>query len=293
LGVELTEGTGDSFQSVRINISQSLIRQKKLQPGQVIQVTGLLSAKPWKNHPARVEFNINVDDANVVQQPEATNLAVRSEDQTATLESLRILRARRNPFPSGQAIRISVIHPFSQTTYGDFVGHLQRLGSALDVSARPTDMTNSAAIAKAISEASGNVLVVLRGGGDSNDFAPFDTLPVLTALAKHRAYRILGVGHSNTATLADLVCDCRANTPSDAGGHICELIEKHRADAQRIAGLETEIESLRSDLMNSRTELAMQRQQLQRQPAPRLLIVLVAAAILGVVIAVVLSLIRP
>jgi exonuclease VII large subunit len=148
-------------------------------------------------------------------------------------------------------------------------------------------MTSSADIAKAIADANGNVLAIIRGGGDSHEFALFDTLPVLKALAGQKAYRILGIGHSTTSSLADLVCDCRTDTPTEAGVHIWEMVEKHKANELKISRLEKEIETLRSDLLNARNEAAVQMQSATRG-RPHLITAMVVGAIF-VLIAVIIT----
>jgi exonuclease VII large subunit len=51
----------------------------------------------------------------------------------------------------------------------------------------------------------------------------FDSIQVIEAFAKLRAYRILGIGHAVSSSLMDVVPEYRADVPSDTGQHILEM----------------------------------------------------------------------
>lgn len=60
------------------------------------------------------------------------------------------------------------------------------------------------------------VLVVIRGGGSADDLAAFNDEPLVRAIAASRIPTLVGVGHETDESLADLVADVRAATPSNA-----------------------------------------------------------------------------
>ena len=60
------------------------------------------------------------------------------------------------------------------------------------------------------------VVVILRGGGSRDDLIAFDDERLVREIALSRAPILTGIGHEIDTTLADLVADVRAATPSNA-----------------------------------------------------------------------------
>lgn len=61
-----------------------------------------------------------------------------------------------------------------------------------------------------------DALVIVRGGGGIEDLHSFNDEGVVRAIARSRVPTVVGVGHERDVTLADLVADVRASTPSNA-----------------------------------------------------------------------------
>lgn len=76
-----------------------------------------------------------------------------------------------------------------------------------------------------------DVCIVGRGGGASEDLAAFNDERVCRALADIRVPTISAVGHETDVTLADLVADVRAATPS----HAAELAVPERREVAAAA----------------------------------------------------------
>jgi len=62
-----------------------------------------------------------------------------------------------------------------------------------------------------------DTLVLTRGGGSLESLQAFNTLAVAKAIFGSKIPVVSAIGHENDVTIADLVADVRASTPTDAG----------------------------------------------------------------------------
>ena len=61
-----------------------------------------------------------------------------------------------------------------------------------------------------------DVVIIARGGGSLQDLEPFNSEEVARAIARMRTPVVSGIGHEPDVTVADLVADMRASTPTGA-----------------------------------------------------------------------------
>ena len=68
-----------------------------------------------------------------------------------------------------------------------------------------------------------DVIVIIRGGGRTENLAPFDELDVLRAIIGCSKYLVTGIGHHEDHVLADDVADYVVATPTAAAIHVAKL----------------------------------------------------------------------
>src|SRR5205807_678720 len=114
-----------------------------------------------------------------------------------------------------------------------------------------------------------DVMIVGRGGGSAEDLWAFNAECVARAIFASRIPVVSGVGHEDDLTIADLVADCRALTPSEAA----ERVVPNEAEVlEWLAGLETRFRGLLLGAVEvARTRLEeLARRSCFRRPLERL-----------------------
>lgn len=92
------------------------------------------------------------------------------------------------------------------------------------------------------------VIIVGRGGGSLEDLWAFNEEVVVRAIAACTKPVISAVGHETDFTLADLVADCRAKTPTAAGELVVPVAEDLYAE---ISDLNERLTTAMDDLLNA------------------------------------------
>jgi len=139
---------------------------------------------------------------------------------------------RKRPIPPFPA-RVGVVTSPTGAAIRDILQVLSRRFSGLRVLLYPVRVQGAGAgeeIARAVEELGGmgeaDVLIVGRGGGSAEDLWAFNEEVLARALAASPIPVISAVGHETDWTIADLVADCRAPTPSAAA----EMVVGRKAD---------------------------------------------------------------
>jgi exodeoxyribonuclease VII large subunit len=142
---------------------------------------------------------------------------------------------RKRPLPAFP-MRIGFVTSPTGAAVRDFLEVLKRRWpgvSVLVIPARVQGEGSAAEIVAGIVAANAlvpalDVLVVGRGGGSAEDLWSFNEEIVVRAIAASRVPTISAVGHEIDITLADLVADMRALTPSEAAERIVPATEEIR-----------------------------------------------------------------
>ncbi|MBI2827092.1 MAG: exodeoxyribonuclease VII large subunit [Planctomycetia bacterium] len=162
----------------------------------------------------------------------ALELALRRLRERLAAEGL-FDPARKRPLPRFPR-RIAVVTSPSGAAIRDFLEVLRRRWRGADVLVVPVRVQGDEAsreIAAAIATVNRlpiavDCLVVARGGGSLEDLWAFNEEPVVRAIHASRIPVVSAVGHEIDVTLADLVADVRALTPSEAAERVAPAADE-------------------------------------------------------------------
>ena len=207
-----------------------------------------IRAVMWRNAASRVRVELH-DGLEVICQGSLDVYAPRGSYQLviqriepkglgALERALRLLRerlaaeglfepARKRPLPSFPR-RIAFVTSPTGAAIRDFLEVLRRRWRGVDVLVVPVRVQGDGAAAEIAAgielvnrlAAKVDVLVVGRGGGSLEDLWAFNEEIVVRAIFASRIPVISAVGHEIDVTLADLVADVRALTPSEAAERV-------------------------------------------------------------------------
>lgn len=187
----------------------------RLQDGMSVEARALVTL-----YEARGGFQLNVE-------------ALRHAGIGALFESFARLRAkleqeglftsdRKLPLPRFPR-RVGIVTSLQAAALHDILAALARRAAHLPIVIYPTPVQGEGAaanIAEAIRTAAGraecDVLIVARGGGSIEDLWAFNEEAVARAIDASPIPVITGIGHETDTTIADLVADCCAATPTAA-----------------------------------------------------------------------------
>jgi exodeoxyribonuclease VII large subunit len=205
----------------------------------------------------------------------ALEQALRRLREKLTAEGL-FDRDRKRSLPTFPR-RIAVITSPTGAAIRDFLQVLSRRWRGCDVLIVPVRVQGVGSadeIARAIATVNRlltpiDVLVVARGGGSLEDLWAFNEEAVVRAIAGSRIPVVSGVGHEIDVTLADLVADLRALTPSEAAERVVPAVDDIRA---KLRGRQQQmVAALRNRLGNARRRLeSLADRRVLRKPFDRL-----------------------
>jgi len=236
-----------------VTLDGALSLMSGFQNGDFVEVVGFPVANVYKG---ALSFKLELVD---VRHFEGTQITEQRRKVIQDFQYLRSLKSRRHPFPiQRDQLSVSVIYP--SATHArvdeDFRTALGNQSQRSLITPVPVRIGSAEAVAKAISESTAQVLVIIRGGGDDADFAAFNDPLVLEALASFPGYRILGIGHTANLAMADLLCDFSASVPAAAGTHLREQLALISGAYDE---LENRRERLESQVLKLETELRQER----------------------------------
>jgi exodeoxyribonuclease VII large subunit len=160
--------------------------------------------------------------------------SIRPSGEGSIKKSFEILRAkldkeglfdieRKRPLPRLPSY-IAVISSTQAAGYADFIKIIGDRWGGLKIDVAQVQVQGSVApdqIIRALNYFNSQselpeVIAIIRGGGSADDLSAFNDEPLVRAIAASRVPTIVGVGHEIDESLADMVADVRAATPSNA-----------------------------------------------------------------------------
>ncbi|MEG3861191.1 exodeoxyribonuclease VII large subunit [Microcoleus sp. herbarium12] len=218
-------------------------RQKLLKlPVKGEQLLVLGSIRVYKN---RGEYQLTV----VQSLPGGEGLeALRSQQLRARLEAEGFFDpARKRAIPAHPQI-VAVVTSDTGAAWGDIQRTLAQRYPGLQVLLSPTGVQGdlaAAAIVRAIArvefDGRADVIILARGGGAAEDLACFNDERVVRAIANCTIPIITGIGHERDESLADLVADKRAHTPTAAAAQavpiLADIYWKHKQRMLNLASV--------------------------------------------------------
>ncbi len=130
--------------------------------------------------------------------------------------------ARKRPIPQGLS-KIGVISSTNAAGYIDFLKILSDRWGGMEIQTVNTQVQGLVApeqIVRALDyfnqRAEVEAIIIVRGGGSADDLAAFNDEGLARAIVSSRIPLMTGIGHEVDESLADLVADVRASTPSNA-----------------------------------------------------------------------------
>ena len=148
--------------------------------------------------------------------------------------------ARKRPLPPFPR-RVGVVTSPTGAVFHDICHVIGRRWPLTEVVLAPTPVQGAEAAAgiceaiRGLNEEDGiDVIIVARGGGSMEELWPFSEETVARAIYGSRLPVVSGVGHETDYTIADLVADLRAPTPSAAAEAV---VPERREVSRRVEGM--------------------------------------------------------
>lgn len=149
------------------------------------------------------------------------------------------MRPGRKRRPPTYPVRIGVVTSPRGKAIHDVVRTLRRRYPIAEVivAGVPVEGANAPAmivegLAAAVAAGS-EVVLVVRGGGSYEDLMPFNDERVARAIASCPVPVVSGIGHEPDTSIADMVADVRASTPTAAAESVTPSIEEVSATLQQ------------------------------------------------------------
>lgn len=200
----------------------------RIRDGQSVEVTGLFTAYVAKG---RMQFQVR---ALSVAGEGVLRMQVAALARTLEIEGLMAPERKRRPpqFPR----RIGLVTSPRGKAVHDVLRTLRRRYPLAEVVLAGVQVEGEGAVAELVRgietvgrEPGVDVVILGRGGGSYEDLMPFNSEALARAIVACPVPVVTGIGHEPDTSIADMVADVRASTPTAAA----EAVAPDRADLTR------------------------------------------------------------
>lgn len=202
-----------------------------IEDGMKVVVCGVPKLTKWGKFSFTVKQILPVGEGNIKKSFEMLKKKLQAEGLFDT--------ARKRPIPR-PLHKIGVISSTGAAGYADFCKILNARWGGLEVQTAHVQVQGMDApdqIIRALKylneKAEVDIVAIIRGGGSADDLSVFNDEKLAREIAASRIPVITGIGHEVDESLADLVADVRASTPSN----VAEMLTPDRkAEIAKIRG---------------------------------------------------------
>lgn len=264
-GTYFTLCDADKSAAIRCVVWKSQRPKLLEKPTKGAQLLVLGSLRVYKT---RGEYQLNVSQS----LPAGEGLqALRLEQLRSRLDAEGLFSpANKRPLPAHPKI-VAVVTSDTSAAWGDIQRTLTQRYPRLQVLLSPTAVQGESApaeivraIARVELDGRADAIVLGRGGGAAEDLACFNDERVVRAIGNCAIPIITGIGHERDESLADLVADRRAHTPTAAAEQVvpnlADIYFQHR---QRVVNL---AQVVRSRFQKEEKHLQQLQNRLKRLP---------------------------
>lgn len=198
----------------------------QLRCGMLVELTGQFSAYVPKG---RMQFTVRR-----LELAGEGNLRMQVAELARRLEAEGLMRAERKRALPRHPRRIAVVtSPRGKAVY-DVLRTLRRRYPLAELLVAGVQVEGDGAPAaiveglEAAAAAAPDVVLLVRGGGSYEDLMPFNAEAVARAVARMPMPVVTGIGHEPDTSVADMVADLRASTPTAAAEAVAPSIEELR-----------------------------------------------------------------
>jgi exodeoxyribonuclease VII large subunit len=194
-----------------------------LRVGMMVDVAGSLTVYPAKG---RMQFQVRS-----LQAAGEGALRMQVAALARRLEAEGLMRPeRKRPLPE-HPDRIALVTSPRGKAVHDVVRTLRRRYPVAELLVAGVQVEGAGAVEnivrglQAAGESGAEVIILARGGGSYEDLMPFSDEAVVRAVAASPVPVVTGIGHEPDTSLADMVADLRASTPTAAAEAVAPCID--------------------------------------------------------------------